>query len=290
MDIKDLKDKISIKEFFNSLVGWSMFIFVNTLQIIILPVVLIITLPFDKDKKIITYFVKIFCNLFYFLNFLQHNNIDYNNLKPPKKGERRIYAINHASMFDVILMFNLPGPIKSVMKESYTKIPVIGWIAMLLGNIILPEEDDGSNRMAVYMKTMEKLERGTPVAIFPEGTKSKDSKIGKFYHGTFKLALDTKSDIVPVVFDTWNVIRPDGLWIRDVNINIKILDTIKYDDIKDKSYREISRIIRIKLMEGLINLRNYRRNNNKYYRNKQKYIDLDNEMLNELNALKEKYE
>jgi 1-acyl-sn-glycerol-3-phosphate acyltransferase len=290
MNNDNLYDRITFKEFLFNVVSWSMFVLVNAIQLVVLPIVLLFTLPFDKDRKIVSYFVKFFCRLFYILNFVQRNNFDFNNLKPPKKGERRIYALNHASMFDVILMNSLPGPTKSIMKESYLKIPVIGWIALLTGTIILPEDNDGINRMSVYMKIMEKLERGTPIVIYPEGTKSKDGKIGKFYHGTFKLALDTKADIVPVVFDTWNVIRPDKFWIRDVNVTIKVLDTIKYDTIKDMNYKEISKMVRIKLLEGLIDVRDKRRQNKKYYRNKQKYIEIDNEMKAELLRLKENHE
>jgi 1-acyl-sn-glycerol-3-phosphate acyltransferase len=275
-------------EVFFSILGWTMFILVNTLQIIIAPFVLLLTFLFDRERKTLAYLIKFFSNVFYFLNFVQRNHVDRNCLKAPKKGERRIYVLNHASMFDVILIYLLPGPIKSLMKESYTKIPIIGWIAVLAGNIVLKEDID--NRIGVYVTTVKRLENGSPVVIFPEGTKSKDSKIGKFYFGTFKIALETKSDLVPVVFDTWNVIRPGGLWIRDVDINIRILDTVKYDDFKDMEYKELSDIFRIKLMQGLLDIRDERRNKKKYYyRKAQKYIDLDNEMREELKTLKEKY-
>ena len=286
---KELADRISVFEFFYTIVGWTMFVLVNTILFCVTPFVLLFSLLFDRDKKALTYMIKLFYHIFYFLNFFQKTDFDKNGLTSPKKGERRIYVLNHSSMFDVILMFLMPGPIKSIMKESYAKIPIIGWVAILAGNIVLKENSSSGNQIDVYMKCIEKLENGSPVVIYPEGTKSKDSKIGKFYHGTFKIALETKADLVPVVFDTWNVIRPGELWIRDVHHTIKILDTIKYEEFKDMDYKEISKNVRIKLIDGLLKIRDNRRNNSKsYYRHKKKFIEKDNEMKEELIKLKEK--
>jgi len=226
-------DKISPNEVFYSVWGWTMFILVNSMLIFIAPVILLITFPFDRNRKVLAYLIKIFYRIFYILNFVQRHNIDYNGLKAPKKGERRIYVLNHASMFDVILMSLLPGPIKSIMKSSYAKIPVIGWIALLAGNIVLEDDPKKQNNLGVYHKVIRALENGSPVVIFPEGTKSRNSKVSRFYHGTFKIAKETEADLVPVIFDTWNVIRPGSMWIRDVNTTIKILDTVKYEEFKN---------------------------------------------------------
>lgn len=283
---KIIEDKLTIKEVFNTIIGWSMFILVNSALIFLVPFIMLYSFIFDRNKKVFAYIIKLFFYIFSFLNFVQKLDIDFNNLKAPKKGERRIYVLNHASMFDSITMNLLPGPIKSIMKESYARIPVIGWIATSAGNIVLKDVQTSGDQMDIYMNIIETLEKGSPLVIFPEGTKSKNSKIGNFHHGSFKIALDTKADLVPVVFDTWNVIRPGGLWIRDTRIVIRILDTIKYNNFKDKNYKEISKIVKTKLIKGLLEARDQRRSNSKkYYRHIQKYIDLDNEMRKELKEL-----
>ena len=283
-----IKDRITLKEFFFTISGYFAFITVNILLLILFPIIIIVSLIFDKNRNLYSYAIKVFYKIFYFFNFVQKTEIDYNRLKAPTKNERRIYVVNHASWFDVIIMFLLPGPIKSVMKQSYTKIPIIGWIATLAGTIILKDEADTGEQIDLYMNIVEKLEKGIPIVLYPEGTRSKDSKIGKFFDGPFKIALETKSDIVPVVFDTWNVIRPDAFWIRDVRPTIKILDTIKYDKIRNMTYKEISKMVRYKLIKALLEVRDKRRMNFKnYYRQKQKFIELDNDMRIELEKLKE---
>ena len=282
-------EKITFYHIFSSLICYSLFIIVNLILALLIPFVFMLTVFFDKDKKAFAYLVKIFSRIFCFINFIQKNDFDFSQLQAPAKGERRIYVINHASMFDTVIMFLLPGPIKSLMKESYSKIPVIGWIARLGGNIILRENTGAGGQMNLYMNIVEQLENGSPIVIFPEGTRSRDSRIGRFYPGTFKIALDTRADLVPVVFDTWNVIRPGGLLIRDTRVTARVLDKINYEDIKDLSYKDISDNIRVKMIRELLEIRDERRKSHpSYYRHNKKYQDIDNQMRSKVSELEGK--
>lgn len=287
---KIFKDKILFKHYLFSIIGYFSFIIVNLLLLFLSPFILLISfLIFDRDKILFSYAIKFFYYIFYYLNIPQKHYFDFNGLSAPKEVERRIYIINHSSIFDVIFMSILPGPIKSVMKESYTKLPVIGWLSILSGNVILKENFDLGEQINFYKKIQEKLERGVSLAIYPEGTRSKDGKIGKFYDGTFKLALDTKSNLVPVIFDSWNIIRPGAFWIRDVKTTGKILDTVKYDEIKDYHYKDIAKVMRVIMGEALLELRDQRRKfDNKYYRHDSQFINIDQEMREELENFKQK--
>ena len=59
-----------------------------------------------------------------------------------------------------------------------------------------------------------KVENGTRMTIFPEGTRSKNGKVGEFKGGSFKLATRSKAVIIPLVikgtrngFETKKTIR-----------------------------------------------------------------------------------
>ncbi len=287
---KKITDNISFADIFNTVYGWIAFLTINLIQFIFtIPIVIISLITFDKDRRLITYMTKFFTFAFFYTFLTYRIRIETNGVKPPKKGERRIYVVNHSSIFDVIMMLALPGCIKSLMKAYYTKLPLIGFFATISGHVVLKDDSDSTDYMDTLEKLGAKIERGNPLVIYPEGTRSRDGKIGKFYGGAFKIALDTKSDIVPVVFDSWNAIRPGAYWIRDTKPHIRILDPIPYNSIKDLSYRKLATMTRTIILDGLVNLRNSRRlNEPNYYRHCDKFVLIDKEMEAELNELKSK--
>lgn len=289
MDKREVKDNITFYTVFKTIWGWTLFLTFSAILVVFIPIILFISI-FDKGKVVFSYSIKVVYWVFYFFNFPQNTKYIKNGIKRPKKGERRIYVVNHASLYDVIIMQILPGAVKSVMKEAYLKLPLIGWIAKASGNAILKKEMSPGDHIAMYMKIVENLERGSALIIYPEGTKSRSSIPGKFYPGTFKIGRDTEADLVPVIFDTWNVIRPGALWIRDVNFPIVLLPKISYDEYKDFKVKEVADLFKMIMTKNLIELRDKRRENEKrYYRNNSKYIELDNEMRVTLAEFEEKH-
>ncbi len=277
-------NKTSQLPIFYTLWGYSLYV----LLILILFIILLILyfIPFNKDKKISNYFIKLICNLFYILNFKQKNFFDFNRLSVPVKGEKRIYIINHTSIFDSLMIYSLPGIIKTIMKDDYLKIPLVNFVSILSGNIILKKNSRLGE--SIFNKIFYQMESGSAFVIYPEGSRSKDSKIGKFKKGVFKLAKKIKADLIPVVFDNWNVIRPGSLRIRELNIHIGILNTIRYDSYKEYPDRIIADTVRSQMIEKLIDIRNKRRESEKnYYRNTSYYLEQDIEHLKEcLNYVK----
>jgi 1-acyl-sn-glycerol-3-phosphate acyltransferase len=287
---KPRKDRITPYHLFTTFWGWTMFLSISTLLLCFMPLLSLIALLFDRNKVFISYVVRVFFYTFYFLNFPQKITFNRNGVTAPTRGERRVYVINHASIFDSILMYSLPGSIKSLVKEYYTRLPIIGQVAVLAGNMVLPDEiGSQGDQINLYMKIIEQLESGSSMIIFPEGTRSKDSKIGRFQTGSFKIAQDTRADIVPVVFDSWNIIRPGTFWIRDVHHTLQILDPIPYESFKNTNYRKVSRLVRARMIEGLLNVRDSRRETEpRYYRHIDKFKAVDDEMRRELAALKQR--
>ncbi|HOJ64106.1 MAG TPA: lysophospholipid acyltransferase family protein [Spirochaetota bacterium] len=287
--MKNKEDRILLRHIFFTIFGWTLFIIINLIQFfVVMPFVWLISILFDRDRVLFPYMIKFFCRLFFLLYFVERINYDKNGLKAPKKGEKRIYVINHASQYDVILMYLLPGSIKTLFKEKWARLPLVGWIAKISKNIILSEDMTAGEVAAIFRKATSFLEKGIPIVIYPEGTRRFDGKIGPFFHGTFRLAVDSQADIVPVIFDSWNCIRPGGAWIRDVRPHIRVLNTIKYEDYSHLNFGKLSHLVRTKMVEGLIDLRDYRRKKEKnYYRKIPKFEEIDNQMREELKQLKE---
>jgi len=56
------------------------------------------------------------------------------------------------------------------------------------------------------------LEGGTPVMIFPEGTRSLDGELGPFKDGAFQLAIEAGADILPLAVAGTAAAMPKHDW------------------------------------------------------------------------------
>jgi len=71
------------------------------------------------------------------------------------------------------------------------------------------------------------ISRGASVAVFPEGTRSKDGEIHRFKAGAFTLAREAGVEILPVVLDgTKTLIRKNAMFNWGNRITIRVLPPV----------------------------------------------------------------
>jgi 1-acyl-sn-glycerol-3-phosphate acyltransferase len=115
---------------------------------------------------------------------------------PEGKGAYVVVA-NHQSLLDIVLLSRLPREMKWIGKEELFKIPWIGWMLRLTGDIAVRRGDSESGGEAVA-RAKGYLSRGMSVMIFPEGTRSRDARLLPFKKGAFRMAIDAGVPILPV--------------------------------------------------------------------------------------------
>jgi 1-acyl-sn-glycerol-3-phosphate acyltransferase len=108
-----------------------------------------------------------------------------------------VVVSNHQSMLDVLLLSRLPREMKWVAKESLFRVPWVGWMFTLAGDIPVRRGDARSGSTALR-KARDYLEHGMNVMIFPEGTRSAGGALGPFKSGAFRLALEAGVPVLPV--------------------------------------------------------------------------------------------
>jgi 1-acyl-sn-glycerol-3-phosphate acyltransferase len=109
-----------------------------------------------------------------------------------------VVVANHQSLLDIVLLSRMPHEMKWVGKEELFKIPWIGLMLRLTGDIAVRRGDSESGGEAVA-KAKAYLKRGMTVMIFPEGTRSRDARLLPFKKGAFRLAIDAGVPVLPVV-------------------------------------------------------------------------------------------
>ena len=120
-----------------------------------------------------------------------------------------IFVVNHQSFFDTYCMAMLPisnvvfavrsWPFKMywytpfMRMSRYLDVESLGW---------KKTSEEGSRL----------LNQNSALLLFPEGHRSRDGSLGRFYSGAFKVAIDCKAKIVPLCISGTRDLLPPGRW------------------------------------------------------------------------------
>jgi 1-acyl-sn-glycerol-3-phosphate acyltransferase len=112
---------------------------------------------------------------------------------------RRPYVVvaNHESYADVFLISCFPWEMKWLSKDAMFKIPCMGWMMQMAGDIKLVRGDRDSTINAIA-QCRDRLSKKVSVMIFPEGTRSKTQEMLPFKDGAFRLAIESGAPILPI--------------------------------------------------------------------------------------------
>ena len=106
-----------------------------------------------------------------------------------------VMASNHRSYADpVILTMPMKRPVTYMAKEELFKNKLFGWFITKLGAFPVKR---GSGDMQVIDDAVSILNSGRNLVIFPEGTRSKDGKVGKGKTGVALIAAKSGADVIP---------------------------------------------------------------------------------------------
>lgn len=108
-----------------------------------------------------------------------------------------LFVSNHRSMADPILigMQNSKTQFCFLAKQELFQNPFIGKLLSALGAIAI---DRGAGDLSPIQELAGRLKSGENALIFPEGTRSKDGKLGRFKTGAALITAQTGAPIVPV--------------------------------------------------------------------------------------------
>ena len=112
---------------------------------------------------------------------------------------RRPYVVvaNHESYADIFLISCFPWEMKWLSKDTMFKIPCMGWMMQMAGDIKLVR---GKRESAVdaIRQCRDRLAKKVSIMIFPEGTRSRDWEMLPFKDGAFRLAIESGAPILPI--------------------------------------------------------------------------------------------
>lgn len=113
---------------------------------------------------------------------------------------RYVIVANHVSYLDPIVIFNvLPRYFRPLGKKELSRVPVFGFI---YGQMALMVDRSSPHSRAKSMRLMWRaLRHESSIFIYPEGTFNETEELmAAFFDGAFRLAINTGTPILPVLF------------------------------------------------------------------------------------------
>lgn len=140
------------------------------------------------------------------------------------KSGNCIYAANHVSMFDPLLIyFAIKKPIVYMAKKELFEGGKLAWWVKRLGAFSVNREKP---EIATFKTVREVFKTDWPLGIFPQGSIKNNKKIENIQKGFAAIAQNAKADVIPV-----SIIGFEGYTKKPFsqNVRIKIGKPISYN-------------------------------------------------------------
>jgi 1-acyl-sn-glycerol-3-phosphate acyltransferase len=136
-----------------------------------------------------------------------------------------VYVANHLSFFDIFFLSALPVFDVVVCVRSWPFKLACFAPFMRLGDYVDVERLSWEQ---IVPKIEQIFREGHSILLFPQGHRSRDGRLGRFYSGAFKLAVQFNVPIVPICITGTDRMLPRGRrWMSPANVRMECLEPIE---------------------------------------------------------------
>lgn len=148
-----------------------------------------------------------------------------------ERGKSYVFVANHQGAFDIFMIYGFLGvPIKWVMKAGLEKIPFVGAACRAAGFIFV--DNSSSKAAARSVREAERaLKSGASIAIFPEGSRTKTGRLGRFKKGAYQMAADQHLPIISITLNGPFDVLPIG----SLNLHRRPMEMVIHEAIPAES-------------------------------------------------------
>lgn len=153
--------------------------------------------------------------------------VDVIGLDRVERGKTYVFVANHQSIYDIPCLFwNIPFQLRIIAKESLGRFPVLGPHLKRTGHMLVDRSKP--DRAGIFDWATRLTSNGLSLIVFPEGTRSRDGRMGKFKGGSIMLAMQAGLPIVPIsVVGSRHVMKKGELTTRPGHVTLVVHDPIE---------------------------------------------------------------
>lgn len=118
------------------------------------------------------------------------------------KQEGVIYAAKHQSAIETYCLSSYITKATFILKKELTYIPIFGWAQHFYGMIAVDRSAGGATLKKLLKEAKDRMKKGRPIIIFPEGTRTKPGLTTEYKPGLVFLYQNLNVPVVPVALNT----------------------------------------------------------------------------------------
>ena len=162
------------------------------------------------------------------------------------------FLSNHQGNFDApVLLYAIPGDVRAVIKQEMMRIPVLSLLMRQVGFVPIDRTDPKRARLQIE-RAVTLLRGGYSFIAFPEGTRTRDGRLGPFKRGVFAMALAAGAPVVPVTILHSRAIQPPGRYgIRPGVIELVFHDPIPTERTPSEGRERLMELTRAAIASAL---------------------------------------
>ncbi len=141
------------------------------------------------------------------------------------------FVCNHVNIFDPMVIYSaIPQFVRGLELESHFRVPVYGWLMERFGNVPVPVTRSSATMRLLKERCREALDDEISLIVFPEGTRTRDGRVGPFRPGVFRMAREFGVPIVPMsIVGSFELKRKTSWMLRPAKIVVHLHDTIEME-------------------------------------------------------------
>ncbi|MBC2581017.1 1-acyl-sn-glycerol-3-phosphate acyltransferase [Clostridium sp. DJ247] len=155
-----------------------------------------------------------------------------------------LFVSNHQGVLDIpVILCAINKAIGFIAKKELLKFKLVSSWAKE-NHCVFIDRSNIRESITAINEGAENLKNGYNMAIFPEGTRSRGHRMGKFKKGSLKLALKSNALVVPVTIDgTYKVVEANGWKVKPAHVNVVISKPIDVSDLTKEQQQNLSELI-----------------------------------------------
>jgi 1-acyl-sn-glycerol-3-phosphate acyltransferase len=207
-----------------SAILWLLILVVATLWLPLLAVIYVLTVPRDPGRYTVGRWFRRAAMVAVGLNPFWRFRVSGVHIPDPRRPY--VAVSNHESYADIFLISHVPWEMKWLSKAEVFRIPVMGWMMRMAGDIGV-HRGRATSRAEALEGMRDRLRKNVSIMIFPEGTRSPTHEMLPFRDGAFRVAIEQGVPVLPMaVAGTRHAMARGSLVFNRARAEVRVLEPI----------------------------------------------------------------